>query len=282
MEESVRYPKGRYVVAAIVLVCTIASAQPADPSSAGLSLDAVLMRLQIRRWEYSRNVPDFFADELVTSELRGMRLAPIRAVTESLFRLRRTSEPGVYPPDLAETRTVRRTNGVTVAQGNSIAGPAILINAFSNGLSTITLSQKTCYDFTLSHHRDVHNVAVFAIDYRMKPGAETTGYCAPWRGVSGQAIVEADTLNILHFDMHVPRYPITAIQEGPWRWSIDYAPVTFDGATYSLPRRIESVSESLDGRFMWTFIATYRNYHKTTVHSHIITSTDDIDPPPPQ
>ena len=273
---------GTCIAATLALLGGLLIAQPADTSASRLSLDAILMRLQIHRWEYARNVPDFFADEYVTSELRGLRTAPINAITESIFRLRRDSEPGVYPPDLVETRTVRRSNGVTTMAGSPIAGPAMLINAFSNGLSTITLAQKTCYDFTLSRHRDVRHISVFAIDYRLRPGAETTGYCLPWRNVTGQAIVEAQTLNILHFDMQVPRYPVAPGIVGPWRWSIDYAPVVFDGISFSMPRRIESVSESLDGRFLWTFIANYRNYHKTTVHSRIITSTSSDGTTPPR
>lgn len=273
---------GTCVAATLALLGGLLIAQPAGTPTSRLSLDAILMRLQIRRWEYARTVPDFFADEYVTSELRGLRTAPISAITESIFRLRRTSEPGVYPPDLVETRTLRRSNGVTTMAGSPIAGPAVLINAFSNGLSTITLSQKTCYDFTLSRHRDVRHIPVFAIDYRLKPGAETTGNCLPWRNITGQAIVDAQTLNILHFDMQIPRYRVVPTMEGPWRWSIDYAPVVFDGVSFSMPRRIESVSESLDGRFMWTFIANYRNYHKTTVHSRIIPSTSSNDPTPPQ
>jgi len=271
----VRYPTGKFVVTAIVLFCTMAGAQPTDTLPDGLSLDGILMRLQIRRWQYSRNVPDFFADEYVTSEMRGVRTAPINAITESVFRLRRVSEPGVYPPDLQETRVIRRTNGVTVMPGSSIAGPTVLVNAFSNGLTTITLAQKPCYDFTISRHRDLHHTHVFAIDYRMKPNAETTGYCMPWGNVSGQALVDPATFNILHFDMHIPRYPVAGSIEGSWRWSIDYSPVLLDGATFYMPRRIDSVSESVDGRLMWTFIATYRNYHMTNVRSRIITSPEE-------
>lgn len=273
---------GTCAAATLALLGGLLTAQPAGAPATLLSLDAILLRLQIHRWEYARNVPDFFADEYVTSELRGLRTAPVQAITESIFRLRRASEPGVYPPELVETRTLRRSNGVTTLAGSPIAGPAVLINAFSNGLSTITLAQKTCYDFTLSRHRDVRHTAVFAIDYRLRPGAETTGSCIPWHNVSGQAIVDAQTLNILHFDMQVPRYRVVPTMEGPWRWSIDYAPVFFDGVSFSMPRRIESVSESLDGRFMWTFIANYRNYHKTTVHSRIITSTGGVDITTPQ
>ena len=47
------------------------------------------------------------------------------------------------------------------------------------------------------------------------------------------------------------------------------------GVPFSMPRRIESVSEVMDGSAMWTFSATYRNYHKTDVRSRIITNVED-------
>lgn len=263
------------LVAALVFSASLVGEQHAEPPIAGgLSLDEILMRLQIRQWEYERSIPSFFADELVFSEVRGQAVPRIRTVTESTFRLHRSTELGVYPPLLDEARAVRRSSGVTAQPNNALVGPSIVIGAFSSGLATITMQQKGCYDFRLEHHHPEHNVPTFVIFYREKPDAERLGDCLPWRGADGQVLVDANSFHVLQFFMHVPRYPMFANIEGPWRWSIDYQSVPFDGRTFYLPNKIESNAETLDGRIMWSFYATYRNYHKTDVRSRIITNVD--------
>ena len=56
-----------------------------------------------------------------------------------------------------------------------------------------------------------------------------------------------------------------------WSWYIDYARVMMDGKPFWLPRTISSKASSLDGgRYKWSFLATYSNYHLMTVTSTIL------------
>ncbi|MDE1176806.1 MAG: hypothetical protein PW789_09380 [Edaphobacter sp.] len=269
----------RIVLIVLTLACGVAAAQPTDADAEGLPLNGVLLRLQIRRWEYARNIPDFFADERIVSEMHGKRVADVQTVTESLFRLRR-GDRDTYPPDLFETRTVKRRDGVDMPPGTAFQGPSVIIGAFSNGLRTITLEQEACYNFHISHHRDVHHEPAITITYRMKPGAERKVRCLPWGDVRGEAVVNLNNFDVLHFEMKVPHYNMVPGVVGPWRWSIDYEPVSFDGRSFYLPQRIESESASEDGKMEWNFTATYRNYHKTGVHSRIIPDLNDGLTPP--
>ena len=262
----------RGLVVAFVMLCGIACAQPAGTRAEGLSLDAILMRLQIHQWEYERNVPDFFADEWVVSEMHGMHTPQVQTITDSVFRLRR-GDRKTFPPVLIETRTVLSTNSVEAKDGQ-LNGPSVLIGAFSNGLAMVTLQQRICFNFRMTHHRDVHHVPTFAIEYELKPQAVGIPGCLPWPGTRGEAIIDANTFDTLNFQMYVPRYPVVPDIQGPWRWSVEYAPVILDGHRYSMPKKIVSESESMDGAFVWTFRAGYRNYHKTGVHTRIITNLD--------
>lgn len=262
----------RALLFAFVMLSGLASAQPAGTRADALSLEAILMRLQVHHWEYERNVPDFFADEWAVSEMHGMQTSKMQTISESEFRLRR-GDRNVFPPELIETRTVLRSNGVAVS-GNRLNGPSILIGAFSNGLAMVTLQQRVCFNFRIARHREVHHAAAFAIEYEIKPHASEIPGCVPWPGTRGEAVVDANTFDTLRFQMYVPRYPVVPGMEGPWRWSVEYAPVILDGKHYSLPSKITSNAESLDGRFVWSFSASYRNYHKLSVTSHIITNVD--------
>jgi hypothetical protein len=275
---TVRFSAGRWIGVALAFLALPASTQTA-PSADEVTLDGILMRLQIHHWEYVREVPDFFADEVVYSDLNGLRINGMRTVTQSVFRLRRGNN-NVFPPELFETRVVRSSSGDS-ASGNTLTGPSILIGAFSNGLSTVTLAQKRCFDFRLASHRDFHHIPVFQIDYRLKPEMVATGICGPWQGIHGYAIVDAASFEILSLQMQVPHYLIVTGVHGTWRWWVDYAPVILDGRQFYIPKKIQSQAESDDGRMTWGFVASYRNYHKTGVSSRIITNLDEGAAPRP-
>jgi len=266
---------GRWLVLSLGLLTVTASAQTDAPSADQYSLNGILMRLQIHHWEYVREVPDFFADETLYSDMNSVHDS-MRTVYESTFRLRR-GERDVFPPDLFETRVVRRANGRTT-EGKHLNVPSLVFGVFSNGLATVTLEEKRCYDFHLVSHRPVHHAPVFEIDYRMKPEMVGTAACGPWSDVSGYAVVDATSFETLTVQMKVPHYLVNPGVHGTWRWWIDYAPVVFDGRRFSMPKKIQSEAQSDDGRSSWRFVADYRNYHKTDVKSRIIENLNDATP----
>jgi hypothetical protein len=60
---------------------------------------------------------------------------------------------------------------------------------------------------------------------------------------------------------------------GEWVLSVEYAPVELDGKSYWMPATINSRTTSGRGTFhatVWTFMASYRNFHKLEVRSRIL------------
>jgi hypothetical protein len=60
---------------------------------------------------------------------------------------------------------------------------------------------------------------------------------------------------------------------GEWVLSVDYAPVVLDGRSFWMPATIASRTTSGRGSFhaiVWTFRASYSNFHKLEVTSRIL------------
>ena len=80
----------------------------------------------------------------------------------------------------------------------------------------------------------------------------------------------------------IPDHEITPGVIGLWTWSIDYAPVVLDRKIFWMPKTVQSHAVADDRRAAWSFTATYTNYHKLEVNSHIITDLGNAPSPPPQ
>ena len=60
---------------------------------------------------------------------------------------------------------------------------------------------------------------------------------------------------------------------GKWSVAVDYVPVVLDGDTFWMPATIRSRDVSTSEGFhstLWSFDATYRNYHRLEVKSRIL------------
>ena len=62
--------------------------------------------------------------------------------------------------------------------------------------------------------------------------------------------------------------------------TVDYAPVVLDGDTFWMPSKITSRDASKEGFgvTVWTFEATYRNYHRLEVKSRILPGDEATEP----
>jgi hypothetical protein len=252
-------------------------AQQSSPSG-GLSLEAILLRLQINNWAYMAEVPDFFCDEHVVSGIFQPNYSQ-RVTTDSIFRLRR-SDPAVAPVELIESREIKTVNK-KLAQGETLTGPAIFTGGFGNGVRVVTIEMMHCYDYRLTRDQHLHHVPALVIEYVLKPSAVSDDSCPTPEKHHGRVWIDPQSLQPLRIEMKVPNHELFQGTHGSWDWSIDYAPVSFDNKLFWMPRTITSISRSDGIRGRWTFTATYTNYHKTNVTSHILTNLDDIDDLPP-
>jgi hypothetical protein len=91
-------------------------------------------------------------------------------------------------------------------------------------------------------------------------------------------------MQITHLELTTPRHVIIPGNSyespviGNRVLTIDYAPVLLTGKTFWMPSTITMRATSGEATFaptFWSFRATYSNYHKLEVTSHIL-STDEV------
>jgi VWFA-related protein len=263
--------------------------------------DPATEELLLHAWEnyaaYLSSIPNVFADEHVVSSLttasynsppkQGVHdhevASTIDSTTDSIFRLKRFSADG-KTADLIESREVKYVNGHAAAKDQSLTGPAILIGAFSRAPNILSPELKDCYDYRLlpnMRHKPgeallfVHDVLV--LEYALKSPLPAGAQC-PWSEQTiGRAFIDPSSMQIVRLEQQRPHHDEGSGHPVAWSWSIDYARVTMDGKHFWLPKTISSKSSSLDGgRFKWSFLATYGNYHLMTVTSTILPAANSV------
>jgi len=266
--------------------------QPASDPAA----DELVLRVWDNYVEYLSSIPNVFADEHVVSSLtsasytspskQGVHASEmastIDSTADSIFRLKRFSADG-KTADLIESREVKYVNGHAAAKDQSLTGPAILIGAFSRAPNILSPELKDCYDFRLlpnMRHKPGEallflHANVLVLEYTLKSPLPTGGQCPASEQTIGRAFIDPSSMQIVRLEQQRPRHDEGSGRPVAWSWSIDYARVIMGGKHFWLPKTISSKSSSLDGgRFKWSFLATYGNYHLMAVTSTILPAAD--------
>jgi len=260
---------------------------PQPPKPADLTLEAILIRLQNNLTVYRATVPDFFCDEHVVSAMYIQHQPYGRTTTDSIFRLRRlearkslTDKSGADDSGadklihrFIESREIK-TVDKKPAKKQGLSGPAIFAGAFSNALQVVSLELSRCYNYHLVPHQRLHRRPVLVIDYALKDTAINDQACPGPEPHSGRAFIDPQTMEIVRMEQRTPNHEINPGVYGPWVWSIDYAEVIFNDTPFWMPKTVTSTATAKDSRFEWTFVATYRDYHKLTVTSRILPEVD--------
>jgi hypothetical protein len=241
-----------------------------------LSVPETLARLQKNISTYLSSVPSFFCDERVDSNLYQPRDVKITTVTDSVFRIRRTSED--KSTQLVESREIKAVNHKP-AKGENITGPAVFRGAFTNGVLLVSPVFTPCFEFQRGPEVRVGGVDAIVLDF--KATAETLLDRSCPKVGEGRVFIDPQSFHILRVEARVSDHEIMPGVFGLWTWSINYAPVTLDGKTFWMPKTIESQAIPTDHHAAWSFVAKYSNYHKLEVNSRIITDINNP-PPPPQ
>lgn len=201
-----------------------------------------------------------------------------RTTTDSIFRLRRSeaSRSGIdtFGTDKSIHRFIESREIKTVdkkpAKKQGLSGPAIFAGAFSNALQVVSLELRDCYDYHLVPHQHLHRRPVLVIDYALKDTSINNQACPGPEMNSGRAFIDPQTMEIVRLEQRTPDHEINPGIYGPWTWSIDYAEVIFNDKPFWMPKTVTSSATAKDSRLEWTFVATYRNYHKLIVTSRIL------------
>lgn len=99
----------------------------------------------------------------------------------------------------------------------------------------------------------------------------------------GRAFIDPASMQIKHLDLTTPGHVIapgdysTPPLMGKRVLSVDYAPVLLGGEAFWMPSAISMRTTSGSGTFhmtVWSFRATYRNYHKLEVTSRIVPGSE--------
>jgi VWFA-related protein len=257
--------------------------------------DPATARLLVRVWDNFvqslSSLPNIFADEHVVSSVSAPYSPPsksgvydselestVDSTIDSIFRLKRFSADG-KTADLVESREIKYVDHQPAAKGQSLAGPAILIGAFSRAPNVFSPELKDCYEYHLLpnlRHKPgdaiLFHADVLVLEYALRSPLPAGIQCPVHEQTSGRAFIDPSSMQIVRLEQQWPRrhnegskFPVS------WSWYIDYARVMMDGKPFWLPRTVSSQASSLDGgRFKWSFLATYGNYHLMTVTSTIL------------
>lgn len=249
-----------------------------DTASTEISLNDLLIRMQSNLADYLANVPSFFCDEHVDSDLQQRGAPRMKTVTESVFRLRRSTNPSGQQ-QFTESREIKTVNKQP-AKGEDIHGPAIFSGAFTNAVSIVSLEMLHCYDYSVLPSARVGRVSALVVGFTLQESALSDKSCPSSERQTGRAYIDPRDFHLLRVETRIPNHEANGILT-LWTWEIDYAPVSFDAKQFWLPKTISTKAEANDNRAVWSFTANYRNYHKLTVTSHIITDVGE-NPTPPQ
>jgi hypothetical protein len=240
------------------------------------ALDDILRQLETNLDQYDSRVPSFFCDEHVVSQVTpGMRNQ--NTVTDSVFRLKRVIGPD-HTPVLDESREVKTVNGQP-AKSQDIAGPSILSGIFEGGLAVVSMSQRTCMNYTLERLKSKEPAAPYVIRFASVITPQNSANCLLQEDGKGGVLVDPASLQIKRLELTTPHHTIipgsawASPIKGEWVLAVDYAPVMLGGQTFWMPTMITSRETSGSGTFhqiVWSFRATYRNFHKLEVTSRIV------------
>jgi hypothetical protein len=244
------------------------------------TLEEVLERLETNLNRYDADVPSFFCDEHVISQVvPGTRDQD--SVTDSVFRLKRAPNAD-HTTTLVESREIKSVDG-KAATSQKMEGPTLLSGVFEGGLAVVSPSQTACMNYTLQRTKRSQPAEPYIIRFATVLTPENTADCLLQEKSKGRAFVDPVSMQITHLELTTPRHVIvrgdayTSRVAGERVLTVDYAPIVLGGETFWMPSTISSRTTSGAGTFhmvVWSYRATYRNYHKLEVTSRIVPGSE--------
>jgi hypothetical protein len=248
------------------------------------TLGDILERLEANLDRYDADVPSLFSDEHVVSQVvPGER--DQNTVTDSVFRLKRTPNPD-HTTTLVESREIKIVDGKP-ATSQKIDGPTLLSGVFEGGLAVVSPNQTSCMNYTLQRINKSRAADPYIVHFATVLTPENIAGCLLQEGSKGRVFIDPASMQIAHLELTTPRHVIfrgdayRSRMAGERVLTVDYAPVLLGGETFWMPSTITSRTTSDPGTFhpiVWSFRATYRNYHKLEVTSRIVPANGMAEP----
>ena len=241
------------------------------------SLNDMLQHLETNLHQYDKRVPSFFCDEHLVSQVDSS-LGRRKTITDSVFRLKRVIDAD-NATSLEESRDIKMVDGKpATSQGQDPNGPAMVDGLFEGGLAVVSASQKSCMKYKLERANGKQPSDVYIIRFSTELTPQNTNACLLQEASKGSATIDASSLQIKHLEIITPHHTIIPGDEdarsviGMRTLEVDYAPVLLGGETLWMPSIVKMTAVGGGDTFhptFWTFNATYRNYHKLEVTSHL-------------
>jgi hypothetical protein len=261
---------------AAFLHCSCAlSAQTPQPT-----LDEILERLEVNLQHYDTAVPSLFCDEHAVSQMWPGGPSQ-NTVTDSIFRLRRTPKPD-HTTTLVESREIHKVNGKPAASQN-LDGPTLLSGVFEGGLAVVSLSQRACMNYELQPIDRKSPARPLVVRFTTLLSPQNSAKCLLQEDSKGRAVIDPASMQIRRLEITTPHHVINAGDAvtrpiiGKRVVTVDYAPVLLGGETFWMPSAVAMRVTNGSGTFnrgVWSFQATYRNYHKMEVTSRIVPGSE--------
>ena len=239
------------------------------------TLEEVLQRLEENLNRYDTGVPSLFCDEHVTSRVvPGM--TDQDTITDSVFRLKRTPNPD-HTTTLLESREIKKVDGKPPKK-QDMEGPTLLSGAFEGGLAVVSLNQTACMNYSLQRINRNRPAEPYIVRFATVLTPQNSDDCLLQENSKGRVFIDPASMQVRHLELTTPHHEIipgdsyTSPVVGRRDLTVDYAPVLLDGQTFWMPSTITSRATSGVGTFhmtVWSFQATYRNYHRLEVTSRI-------------
>ena len=271
--------RGLSAVISLVALLGLSSGLGAQEAKAP-TLEEILERLDTNLNHYDSGVPSFFCEEHLASQVDpGQRSQ--NTASDSVFRLKRVLHPD-HTTTLEESREVKRVDGKP-ATAQSIDGPAMLSGVFEGALAVVSKDQAACTNYSLERINRKQPGERYVVRFAtvLTPGNEAD--CLLQENSKGRAFIDPASMQIARLEITTPHHTIipgsadSARIVGERILAVDYAPVHLGGETFWLPTAVSSRSTSGAGTFhriVWSFRATYRNYHKLEVTSRIVPDSE--------
>jgi len=268
-----------FTVISVVALFGFSSALHAQRAKAP-TLEEILERLEANLNHYDSSVPSFFCDEHVLSQVEPALRNP-DIVTESVFRLKRTPNPD-HTTTLVESREIKSVNGKP-ATAQNMDGPAMLSGWFEGGLAVVSLDQTVCMNYGLQRINRNRPAEPYIVRFATVLTPQNTAKCLLRENSKGRVVIDPATMQITRMEITTPRHTISSANPyelpgvGKRVLTVDYSPVVLDGESFWMPSTITMNITSGSGSFhpiVWSFLATYRNYHKLEVKSRILSGRE--------
>jgi hypothetical protein len=266
------------------LLCLLAGLGASAAQMQQPTLEEILQRLEANLDRYDADVPSLFCDEDVVSQVvPGER--DQNTVTDSVFRLKRTPNPD-RTTTLVESREIKSMDGKP-ATSQKIDGPTLISGVFEGGLAVVSPNQTSCMNYKLQRINKSRAADPYIVRFATVLTPGNTAGCLLQEGSKGRVFIDPASMQVAHLELTTPRHIIfrgdayTSRVVGERVLTVDYAPVELGGETFWMPSTITSRTTSDAGTFhpiVWSFRATYRNYHKLEVTSRILPANGTAEP----